>query len=307
MIDIALLGTGGMMPLPRRWLSSLLVRVGGEVILFDCGEGTQVAWRATGWSFRRLSTICISHTHSDHIAGLPGLLHTVANTGRTELITIVGPVGLAEVVRGLRVIAPQLPFQVEVRELESGDAFSLPERLQGTCVAGEHALPVLAYRLDLARQRRFLAERARSLGVPTTQFRTLQDGLPVSVEGRVIEADEVMGPPRPGLSLAYVTDTRPTPAIADLISGVTLFVCEGTYGDDAQAENAVRNQHMTFREAATLARDAGVEQLWITHFSPGVDNPHEFTSNAQDVFPGAVIGHDGMSASLAFPDRNSLT
>ena len=306
MIDIALLGTGGMMPLPRRWLSSLLVRVGGDVILFDCGEGTQIAWRATGWSFRRLSTICISHTHSDHIAGLPGLLHTVANTGRTEPITILGPVGLAAVVQGLRVIAPELPYQVDVRELASGDTFPLPDGVQGACVAGEHALPVLAYRLDLARQRRFLAERARALGVPTNTWRTLQDGWSVTLDGGVIGPDEVMGPPRPGISVAYVTDTRPTPAIADFVSGVTLLVCEGTYGDDAQAENAVRNQHMTFREAATLARDAGVQQLWITHFSPGVDDPLAFAGNAREVFPGAIIGFDGMTGSLAFPHQNSL-
>ena len=277
MIDIALLGTGGMMPLPRRWLSSLLVRVGGDVILFDCGEGTQVAWRATGWSFRRLSSICISHTHSDHIAGLPGLMHTVANTGRTEPITIFGPVGLAEVVQGLRVIAPQLPFPVEVRELTSGETFPLPEGVKGECVAGEHALPVLAYRLDLDRKRRFLADRARSLGIPTALWRTLQDGQPITLDGALITAEEVMGPPRSGISVAYVTDTRPTPAIAKLIAGVTLLVCEGTYGDDAHAEKAVRNQHMTFREAATLAQDAGVQQLWITHFSPGVDDPQAFT------------------------------
>lgn len=303
MIDIALLGTGGMMPLPRRWLSSLLVRVGGDVILFDCGEGTQIAWRATGWSFRRLSTICISHTHSDHIAGLPGLLHTVANTGRTEPITIYGPVGLATVVEGLRVIAPELPYPVTVRELASGDSFPLPDGVLGTCIAGEHALPVLAYRLDLARQRRFLADRARALDIPTSLWRKLQDGQAVTLGGYTVGPDDVMGPPRPGISVAYVTDTRPTAGIAELIAGVTLLVCEGTYGDDAQAENAVRNQHMTFREAATLARDAGVQQLWITHFSPGVDDPQAFISNAQEVFPGAVIGHDGMTASLAFPDR----
>ncbi len=289
------------MPLPRRWLSSLLVRVGGDVILFDCGEGTQIAWRATGWSFRRLSAICISHTHSDHIAGLPGLLHTVANTGRTEPITIYGPVGLADVVQGLRVIAPQLPYPVEVRELASGETFPLPESMRGSCVAGEHALPVLAYRLDLARQRRFLADRARALDIPTSLWRRLQDGQPVTLDGRTVGPDEVMGPPRHGISLAYVTDTRPTTGIAELISGVTLLVCEGTYGDDAQAANAVRNQHMTFREAATLARDAGVQQLWITHFSPGVDNPLAFTGNAREVFPEAVIGHDGMTTSLAFP------
>jgi ribonuclease Z len=287
--------------LPRRWLSSLLVRVGGDVILFDCGEGTQIAWRATGWSFRRLSAICISHTHSDHIAGLPGLLHTVANTGRTEPITIYGPAGLADVVQGLRVIAPALPYPVEVHELASGETFLLPEGMQGVCMAGVHALPVLAYRLDLARQRRFLADRARSLGIPTSMWRKLQDGQSVTLDARTIGPDEVMGPPRPGISVAYVTDTRPTSGIAELISGVTLLVCEGTYGDDAQAENAVRNQHMTFREAATLARDAGVQQLWITHFSPGVDDPQAFTGNAREVFPGAVIGHDGMTTSLAFP------
>lgn len=294
------------MPLPRRWLSSLLVRVGGDVILFDCGEGTQIAWRATGWSFRRLSTICISHTHSDHIAGLPGLLHTVANTGRTEPIAILGPVGLAAVVQGLRVIAPELPYQVHVRELASGDTFPLPDGVEGTCVAGEHALPVLAYRLDLHRRRRFQADRARTLAVPTNLWRKLQDGQPVTLDGRVIGPDDVMGPPRPGISVAYVTDTRPTAAIARLISGVTLLVCEGTYGDNAHAENAVRNQHMTFREAATMARDADVQQLWITHFSPGVDDPQAFAGNAREVFPAAVIGYDGMTASLAFPNQNSL-
>jgi ribonuclease Z len=234
-------------------------------------------------------------------------LHTVANTGRTEPITIFGPAGLAAVVQGLRVIAPHLPFPVEVRELESGDTFPLPEGIRGSCVAGEHALPVLAYRLDLTRQRRFLAERARSLGIPTSLWRNLQNGQPVTVDDRIIEPDEVMGPPRPGISMAYVTDTRPTPAIADLITGVTLLACEGTYGDDAHGEKAVRNQHMTFREAATLARDAGVQQLWITHFSPGVDNPHAFTGNALEVFPGAIIGHDGMTTSLAFPEPGSLT
>jgi ribonuclease Z len=302
MIDIALLGTGGMMPLPRRWLSSLLMRVGGDVVLFDCGEGTQIAWRATGWSFRRLSVICISHTHSDHIAGLPGLLHTVANTGRTEPITIYGPVGVAAVVDGLRVIAPQLPFPVEVVELASGDTFQLPAGVQGSCAAGEHALPVLAYRIDLERKRRFLADRARSLGIPTSAWRPLQSGQPVTLGDRTFEPDEVMGSARSGISVAYVTDTRPTPAIAELVTGVTLLVCEGNYGDDADAEKAVRNQHMTFREAATLARDAGARQLWITHFSPGVDSPDVFVANAEEVFPGAIIGHDGLMTSLSFPD-----
>lgn len=300
MIDIALLGTGGMMPLPGRWLSSLAVRVAGEITLFDCGEGTQIAWRNVGWSFRRLAAICISHTHADHIAGLPGLLHAVANAGRTEPIPLFGPVGTADVVRGLRTIAPVLPYEVNVTELSAGEQFPLPGGLVGSCAAGRHALPVLAYRLDLARQPKFLSERAVALGVPQRLWRALQAGEAVSWPGGSVTPEQVLGQPRPGLSVAYVTDTRPTDQIAELIRGVDLLVCEGTYGSDEDAEKALRNTHLTFREAATLARDASAGQLWITHFSPAVDDPLAYAGIAREVFPGAVIGHDGMTSSLAF-------
>src|SRR5262245_42798789 len=122
MIDLLLLGTGGMLPLPNRWLSSLLVRCDGELILFDCGEGTQIPWRRFGWGFRRLSAICLSHAHADHVAGLPGLLLSLANAGREEPVTIFGPVHTGADVAGLRVIAPILPYQVSVEELASGDS-----------------------------------------------------------------------------------------------------------------------------------------------------------------------------------------
>jgi ribonuclease Z len=157
-IDAVLLGTGGMLPLPGRWLSSLLIRANGEMILFDCGEGTQISWRERGWGFRRLAAICISHTHADHIAGLPGLLHTVANAGRVEPIDLFGPAGTAAVVRGLRTIAPVLPFDLRVTELDGEGAFPLPAGLVGSCAPGIHGLPVLAYRVDLPRARAFLPE-----------------------------------------------------------------------------------------------------------------------------------------------------
>ena len=163
MIDIMLLGTGAMLPLPGRWLSSVIARCDGATILVDCGEGTQIAWKAQGWGFRRLSAICISHTHADHIAGLPGLLHTVANSGRIEPIDLFGPPGIVDVVWGLRSIAPDLPYDLRVKELVSGEQFELPGGLRGGCVAGEHQLPVLAYRFDLPRTRAFLPDRAREL------------------------------------------------------------------------------------------------------------------------------------------------
>ena len=303
MIDAVLLGTGGMMPLPGRWLSSLLIRASGQLILFDCGEGTQIAWRQSGWGFRRLAAVCISHTHADHVAGLPGLLHAVANSGRTEPVAIFGPAGIGEVLRAFRVIVPALPYEVRVIELLGGERVSLPGSLIGSCEAGEHALPVLAYRVDLSRGRAFLPDRARKLGVPMMLWSRLQDGISVSWDGGQANSEEVLGPARPGLAVAYVTDTRPVPGFREFLHGVDLLVCEGTYGSDEDLPKAVRNQHMTFREAATLARDADAKSLWITHFSPAVEDPDAFGAHARSVFPEAEIGRDGLKVSLSFPEK----
>lgn len=303
MIDVVLLGTGGMLPLPDRWLSSLLIRTEGEVVLFDCGEGTQIAWRQAGWSFRRLGAICISHTHADHIAGLPGLLHAVSNARRTEPLDIFGPVGLDAVVRGLRTIAPVLPYELRVHELHGGEAFPLPAGLTGRCEAGEHALPVLAYRVEQRRGRAFLRDRAESLGVPVALWRKLQQGDDVAWDGQRVAADAVLGLPRSGIAMAYITDTRPLPRFVALARDVDLLVCEGTYGDDEELPKAIRNTHMTFREAATLAREAGARQLWITHFSPGLDRPMDFAGNAREIFAETTIGHDGLSTQLTFAEE----
>ena len=302
MIDAVLLGTGGMLPLPKRWLSCLLVRVNGHLTLFDCGEATQIAWRQSGWGFRRLGAICISHTHADHIAGLPGLLHALANAGRTEPVGVFGPVGTAAVVRALRAIAPVLPYEIRTTELRGDERFTVPGGLVGSCEPGDHALPVLAYRLDLMRGRAFLPERARGLGVPMELWGRLQAGEPVSWDSGAATPDDVLGPPRPGLSVAFVTDTRPASKLPRLVECVDLLVCEGTYGSDEDLPKAVRNRHMTFREAATLARDAGANRLWITHFSPALKDPSAFAANATDVFPHATIGYDGLKVSLPFPD-----
>jgi ribonuclease Z len=291
-----------MLPLPNRWLSCLVLRVNGHLTLFDCGEGTQIAWREPGWGFRRLGAICISHTHADHIAGLPGLLHAVANAGRTEPMSVFGPPGTADVVSALRAIAPVLPYEVLLIELRGGERFPLPGGLIGSCVAGDHALPVLAYRADLARSRAFLSECARALNIPIELWKQLQSGESVSWTGGTATPDAVLGPPRKGVSIAYVTDTRPVPDLSRFVEAVNLMVCEGTYGSDEDLAKAVRNQHMTFREAATLAAMANAHLLWITHFSPALEDPEAFVANATDVFPKAVIGHDGLSIGLPFPD-----
>lgn len=306
MIDLLLLGTGGVMPRPERWLSSLLVRCRGELVLFDCGEGTQIPWQRFGWGFRRLGAICLSHVHADHVAGLPGLLHALANAGRTESVALYGPVGTAEAVNGLRVIAPRLPYELRVTELTGGlagrERFGLPGGLEGRVATGEHGLPTLAYRVGVGRARRFSAERARALGVPQPLWRPLQRGEAVRWEGGTASPEEVLGPPRRGLALGYVTDTRPLAEIAALVAGVDLLVCEGSYGDPADGAKAVARGHMTFGEAAGLARAAGARALWLTHFSPALPDPDAFLGEATAVFPATTVGYSGLTGTLSFPE-----
>jgi ribonuclease Z len=295
-LDIALVGTGGMMPLPNRWLSSVLLRYGRHLVLFDCGEGTQISLRGLGWGLKDIDLVLISHVHGDHITGLPGLLLTQGNSGRTEPVQIVGPRGLGAVVAGLMVVAPNLPFEVRCREMESGEYVELDD-LKATCVAAEHHVPCLAYRIDVPRGPRFLPDRARALGVPLTDWKRLQRG---QVVGTVNPSD-VLGAPRRGLSVGLVTDTRPTDAIAGLVSGVDLLICEGTFGSDEDQPRAVERTHMTFREAALLAEQAQAKQLVLTHFSPSVVVPDSYVKNAREVFSETIAGRDHLALSLRFP------
>jgi ribonuclease Z len=174
--------------------------------------------------------------------------------------------------------------------LELGD-------LKVTSVEAEHHVNCLAYRIDVPRGRRFLPDAARELGVPIEDWKRLQRGETV---GSVSPSD-VLGPPRRGLSLGLVTDTRPTNAIAQLVSGVDLLICEGTYASNDDQPRAVERKHMTFREAALLAREAQTKQLLLTHFSPSVVDPEAGAVNAQEVFANAIVGRDHLTLSLRFP------
>jgi ribonuclease Z len=300
-LNLALVGTGGMMPLPGRWLSSVLIRHGRHLVLFDCGEGTQISLRMLGWGIKDIDLILISHLHGDHIAGVPGLLLTQGNSGRTEPVDVVGPPGLSHAVANLRVIAPHLPFEVRCRDLTPADGFEL-DGLHVRCEAAEHHVPCLAYRLDLPRGRAFLPDRARALGVPVEDWKRLQRGEPVAASGRVVEPDDVLGPPRRGLSIALVTDTRPTPGLQTLAKNVDLLVCEGTYGSDDDQPRAVERKHMTFAEAARLARDAGARRLLLTHFSPALVEPIAHAAAAQEIFAESTVGFDHFTLELKFPD-----
>jgi ribonuclease Z len=298
-----MLGTGGTMPLPGRWLTALLVRSGRDMVLFDCGEGTQISWKMRGWGFRWVGAICLSHMHADHIMGLPGLLLQLAHSERVEPVQIIAPRGGARRIAALLSLAGHLPYQIEVVELSGGEEFPLPGGLLGACLPVDHGPPCLAYRVDLARGRPFQPERARELGVPLPLWRRLQRGEAVAWEGGSATPDDVLGPPRPGLRVVYITDTRAIPTLPPFIGTADLVVCEGMYGPADEADKARENGHMTFRQAAELARAAGARQLWLTHFSPSLDNPRQFLKEARAVFPDTVVGQDGMTTALHFRDE----
>ncbi len=299
-LDLALVGTSGTMPLPGRWLASALIRWDGHLILFDCGEGTQISLRALGWGMGAIDLVLISHLHGDHVGGLAGLLQSLGHGGRATPVDVVGPPGLAETVRQLCVVAQHLPFDVRCHELPGSASFAFGQ-LRCSAQPAQHSVPCLAYRFDLPRQPRFQPERARGLNVPVQQWSALQRGETVTVAERTVTPQQVLGPPRPGLAVGLVTDTRPTPALATFLRGVDLLLCEGMYGDSAQQPRAEQRGHMTFAEAAGLARDAGARQLVLSHFSPSLADPDAYLAQATAAFPATVVGHDYLQISLTFP------
>jgi ribonuclease Z len=298
MIDIAFLGTGAMMPTAQRWLSSALLRIDSQLILLDCGEGTQIPWRSLGWGFKRLSLICFSHWHADHVAGLPGILHALAVAERTEPLAIIGPKGTRDIVTSLRELAPVLPYEVVCADLANGQQWQQGNVRVDVC-AGNHQVPVLVYRLSIARRPAFQVDKAQSGGVPREAWSRLADG--VDVDGW--KAEDYQGPPRRGLAVGFMTDTRPTQAALSLLQGVDLLISEGTYGDDADEGNAIQNKHLTFREAATFASEAGVRRLVLTHFSPKMERPRDYLSNAQSAFAATELADPGQVITLNFPDQ----
>jgi len=287
------------MPLPGRALASALVRVGGEMVLFDCGEGTQVAMRAPGWGFGGLSTIFLTHVHADHVAGLPGLLLTLGLTGRTAPLAIYGARFTIEVVEALRVVVPRLPFEVGVHELKGGESLSVAGGRMSTFPL-RHRAPCLGFRFDLARARRFERARAEALGIPLALWKRLQAGQVADFPGGRAHPDDVLGPPRPGLAFAYVIDTLPVTGLADFVRGVDLLICEATHLGPGDEARAAVHDHMHLTESCRLAAEAGVRQLWLTHFSASIADPTLYAADAAALFAGAAIGRDGLTTTLAF-------
>lgn len=290
------------MPLPKRALTSLMLRYNGNSILVDCGEGTQVALRRKGWSPKSVGLILFTHFHADHISGLPGFLLSLGNAERTEPVLLCGPKGLEAVVRSLLIIAPELPFELKFLELK-GDCSFTYEGVKISAFRVHHNITCYGYSAEIDRQGKFDPGKAKELDIPLPYWKLLQKGEDVVTEdGRHFSSSQVVGEKRKGLKVTYVTDTRPCDNIVKFAEKSDLFICEGMYGEEEKKDKAKEHKHMTFSEAALLAKRAEVNTLWLTHYSPSLINPKEFMGNAKKIFPESYPGKDGLTLELNYEE-----
>lgn len=292
------------MPLPYRWLTSLMMRIGGSNILIDCGEGTQIAIKEKGWSPNPIDVICFTHYHADHISGLPGLLLSIGNSDRTDPITMIGPRGLEIVVSSLRIIAPELPFDIKFLEIEGARATFSFNGYEIDAFKVSHNVTCYGYSLRVPRIGRFDADKAKELGIPLPYWSRLQKGETITDETGSYTPDMVIGPARRGLKVTYCTDSRPVPVISEMASGADLFICEGMYGEPGMEEKAKEHKHMTFYEAAKLAKSAepSPKEMWLTHYSPSLSYPKDYEKEVRKIFRNTHVAKDGRSVSLMFED-----
>ncbi len=266
----------------------------------------QLAITTKGLGSKPIDILCFTHYHADHISGLPGLLLTMGNAERTEPLLMVGPKGLERVVNALRVIAPELPFEIKFKEITEGEMSFEPEGMPGFTLSAfkvNHNIPCYGYTMNLRRQGKFNVDAAVAAGIDRRYWNGLQKGETIELEdGTVYTPDMVLGEARKGIKLTYVTDTRPTDSIVNNAKDSDLFICEGMYGEPDKLVKAKEHKHMTFYEAARLAKNAEVKEMWLTHYSPSLVNPQEFIGETRKIFANTVAAKDGRSLTLRFEE-----
>ena len=290
------------MPLPYRWLTSMMARYNGKSILIDCGEGTQIAMKEKGWSPKPIDIICFTHFHADHISGLPGMLLTMGNAERKEPLLLIGPKGLSRVVSAMRVIAPELPFEVICREItETEETFQF-EGFHIDAFRVNHNVICYGYSVVVERIGKFNVEEAKRNQIPVKCWNRLQHGETVEEDGKTYTPQMVMGEARRGIKVTYSTDTRPTDSIVAHAEESDLLILEGMYGEPDKQAKAKEYKHMTFMEAAAIAAKVQPGEMWLTHYSPSLTRPEEYMRGVRNVFARAIAATDGQTIELDFEE-----
>lgn len=306
-MEAFVLGCGGMMPLPYRHLTSVLLRRDGDLFLFDGGEGTQVSLRRLNLKWKKINAIFVSHTHADHVTGLPGIMMLSAQVDRTEPLYIYGPPKIAEYIETSRkVLDMYINYPVVVKEITApcvvhgGDGFYI------RAFPLEHTKTCVGYTLEeLDRPGEFSPEKAKELNVPMGPlWGKLQQGISVTAgDGKTIMPQQVLGPSRSGRKFSYVTDTLYRSSIADEVRGSDLLICEGMF-EDALIDQAREKKHMTASQAATIARDASVRRMAMIHYSPRYTDKElaVLLEQARKIYPNAELTKDRMHFDIPYID-----
>ena len=300
------LGTSGMMPLPGRFLTSVLVRRDGDLFLFDSGEGTQVSMKMLNLKWKKISAIFISHMHADHVTGLPGILMLSSQVDRTDPLYIIGPQKLKDYVESSRrILDMYINYEIIFIPVETGVVFR-GEEFSIQAFPLIHTKPCYGYTLvEEKRKGEFYPEKAIELGIPKGKlWGTLQHGTTVTLEdGRVITSDMVMGQSREGRKISYVTDTMYFENLADYVHDSDILFCEGMF-EKALADTAREKKHMTSYEAGLVARDSNSRKLCLQHYSPRYSDRELriLERDAKEVFPDVVLTKDRMTFEIALKD-----
>lgn len=304
MPEICLLGTGGMLPLKDRFLTSLYAEYNGKAILIDCGEGTQVAIAKHGLRLSKIEMLLITHCHADHVTGLPGLLLSIGNSSRTAPLDIYMPESCVDTVKALLYVCGGLPYEVRLNVLpEDGSAEFRADRidpmLRVKTLPLSHRVGCLGYSLILERKPVFEPDKAKALGIPVELWKKLHSGSMVTLDdGRSIAPEEVTGAKRPPIKITYTTDTLPIGELVGFAEGSDLFVCEGMYGTSDKRESMNEKKHTLMEDACNIAARAGVKRLWLTHYSPAEKAPGIYEEQLRELFPHTVISSDGEKLTL---------
>ncbi|MGC9553991.1 MAG: ribonuclease Z [Thermoplasmatota archaeon] len=290
---IHFLGTGGSWPSSERNVSSTAIKRGSDLLLFDCGEGTQRQLQKSALSYMQVSAIFITHFHGDHFLGLPGLIQTFQLNDREAPLHVYGPPGMQQVMHQCTHLGYFRPaFEIVAHDLDPGAEVRFPG-YRVTCIAARHNLPALSYCLEEdPRPGRFDKPRALELGVPEGPlFGRLQRGHSVQVNGSTITPDMVLGQPRPGRKITLSGDTMPNPALIDFARHSDVLIHDATT-DSSLEDKANEYGHSTALQAAQIAREAEVERLYLTHISPRYADPRPLEREAQEIFPESYVAHD---------------
>jgi len=304
-LDVVFLGTAGSMPTAQRAPAALLVRRGGDKLLFDCAEGTQRQLLRSSVGLLELEEIFITHFHADHVLGLPGLFKTFALRGRELPLRIFGPRGLVDLLGSLKRVVGKLSYDVQVIELEPGDVLERDGYRLAT-FAVSHGVPAVGWSLiEASRPGRFDVDAADALGVPSGPARgALQRGESVTCpDGRTVNADQVLGPPRPGRKIVITGDTASAETIVEAAWGADVLVTEATFSEE-ERDRAHETMHQTAAEAAGTAQRANVGLLALTHLSNRYFGP-EIAREARELFPEKVVPKDFDVVEIPFAERGT--